>query len=260
MRTLIPCVHAIKHELGLVDLAGHAADNQRHQLELRRRELDLLAVDLDVLRQVVREAGDVQLVHHVVRHAVLLLHAGRELRVHEVQRHLHVDLLVLGDALEVHVLHAALVRVHVVRAQQDVLDLAVVAGRLAFGVLHPVARRPGEVDDDEVGPAVRVDVLGPAREHAAVVAETVLVVLVRLQLVRGPVRRFVPVLAVEHIDLAVLVHVADGDPLGPELRVQNGLFPGDLDLVGLRRGGRRRQRDRHAERGQWENQCESAHS
>ena len=57
-------------------------------------------VDLDELRQVLRQARDLELVHHVLttppapsRRAIL--------RVHEVQRHLHVDLLVLRHALEV---------------------------------------------------------------------------------------------------------------------------------------------------------------
>src|SRR5207237_341087 len=67
----------------------------------------------------------------------------------------------------------------------------------------------------------------------AVVAAPGAVVLGRLQLVRLPVVVLVPVLAVEHVDLAVLVDVRDGDALGPELRVQDGLLPGD------RLGGRR---------------------
>jgi hypothetical protein len=100
------------------------------------RQLQLLDVDrvadgemahvhLDERRQVVRQAGDVELVEHVVGDAALLLHAGRQLGVDEVQRHLHVDLLVLGDALKVDVLHVPLPGVHVERAQQHVLGLAV---------------------------------------------------------------------------------------------------------------------------------------
>src|SRR5207302_1428038 len=63
---------------------------------------DLAAeVDLDVFRQIIGQADDVELVEHVADDAALLLHAGGLLGVHEVQRHLHVDLLVLDHALEV---------------------------------------------------------------------------------------------------------------------------------------------------------------
>jgi hypothetical protein len=61
----------------------------------------------------------------VVHHAALLLHTRRGLGVHEVQRHLHVDLLVLRDTLEVDVLHLHLERVHVHRTQQHLLLAAV---------------------------------------------------------------------------------------------------------------------------------------
>ena len=55
---------------------------------------------------------------HVLHEAAGHLHAGRDLRVHEVQRHLHVDLLVRRDALEVRVQDQRLERVHLVVAQQ----------------------------------------------------------------------------------------------------------------------------------------------
>ena len=55
----------------------------------------------------------------------------------------------------------------------------------------------------------------------------------RLEFVRRPVGGFVPVLAVEDVDLPVLVHVRDGHALGPELAVEDGLLPGDFG------GGRR---------------------
>jgi len=42
----------------------------------------------------------------------------RDFRAHEVERHLHVDLLVSGHALEIDVLHLHLVGVHVDRAQK----------------------------------------------------------------------------------------------------------------------------------------------
>ena len=107
----------------------------------------LLEVDLDELRQVVREADDVELVQHVVDDAALLLHAGRLLGVDEVQRHLHVDLLVLGDALEVDVLHLRPERMHVHRAQQHLLLRAADVERQDRGVEALVpqveVQRPG---------------------------------------------------------------------------------------------------------------------
>ena len=108
--------------------------------QLQVQDVDRMAdgqlphVDLDEPRQVVRQAGDVELVEDVVRHPALLLHAGRRLGVDEVQRHLHVDLLVLGDALEVDVLHMPLPGVHVERAQQHVLGRAVELERQDRGV------------------------------------------------------------------------------------------------------------------------------
>src|SRR4029079_2987405 len=119
---------------------------------------------------------------------------------------------------------------------------------LALRVLHPVTRRAGEVDDDEVLPAVTVEVVAPAGERPAVIPQAVLVVHVRLHLVRFPVRRFVPELAVEDVDLTVLVHIPDGHAFGPELGIEYRLLPGDRFLVG-RFGVWRRGDDRGAGQG-----------
>ena len=78
----------------------------------------VLQVDLDEFRQVVRQALDLELVHHVRDDAAAGLHAGRDLRVHEVQRHVHVDLLVRVDALEVDVQDLLLPRMHLEVAQE----------------------------------------------------------------------------------------------------------------------------------------------
>ena len=106
---------------------------------------------------------------------------------------------------------------------------------VALGVLQPVARGAGEVDDDEVGPAVAVEVFGPAGEAMAVGAVAVVVVAEFADRVHLPVGRLVPRLAVEDVHLAVLVHVGDGDAFGAEDLVQDGLLPGD---VGGGDGGR----------------------
>ena len=95
----------------------------------RVRDGDLREIHLDELGQVRRQARDLDLVHHVVDYRAGLLYRRRDLGVQEVQRHLHVDLLVRAHALEVDVLHLRLPRVHVDRPQLDLLLLAVEAKR-----------------------------------------------------------------------------------------------------------------------------------
>ena len=70
----------------------------------------------------------------MARHTALLFHSGRKLRVHEVQRHLHVDLLVLGYTLEIDVRDLQLERVHVEGAQQHLLLAAFEVEREDGGV------------------------------------------------------------------------------------------------------------------------------
>jgi hypothetical protein len=82
-------------------------------------------VDLDELGQVGRQAGNIELGHHVVDHAGLELDRQRFLGVDIVQRHLHVQLGPGVHALEVDVQHLLLVRVHLHVAQQDPGLLAV---------------------------------------------------------------------------------------------------------------------------------------
>src|SRR6185369_16133075 len=98
--------------------------------KLERRKVQRMArlqareVHLDEFRQVLRKARDLELVHDVLDQAARDLHAGRDLGVDEVQRHAHVDLLVRGHALEVHVQDALLERMHLVIAQQHLSLLA----------------------------------------------------------------------------------------------------------------------------------------
>src|SRR5204862_1971518 len=107
-------------------------------------------------------------------------------------------------------------------AVPDFVLLPVAVG--PFGVLVPVARLAGEADDDDVLPAVAVEVLGPAAEALAVdVLVAVAVVLAGADLVHLPVGRLVPDLAVDDIQFAVLVDVHDGDALGAEGGVEDGL-------------------------------------
>src|SRR5206468_1687376 len=60
------------------------------------------------------------------------------------------------------------------------------------------------------------------------------VVLRWSNLVHLPRRRLVPHLAVEDVELAVLVDVGDGDALGAKRPVEDSLIPGDAGVVGER--------------------------
>ena len=81
-------------------------------------------VDLDELRQVLRQAGDVELGEHVRDDAARRLDGRRRLAV-EVQRHVDADRLVLVHALEVDVHDLLLERMPLHVTQQHLLRLAV---------------------------------------------------------------------------------------------------------------------------------------
>ena len=128
-------------------------------------------------------------------------------------------------------------------AQQVHVQRGLVAGRvpdnvllpmagLTLWVLQPVHRGTGEIDHDEVGEHVAVEVFRPAGEDLAVAAEAVAVVAGLLHLVGFPVRCFVPELADEDVHLAVLVDVGNGHAFGPELGIDDGLLPTDGRLLG----------------------------
>src|SRR5262249_61956331 len=119
--------------------------------------------------------------------------------------------------------------------QTDVLR-RLVAGAVPDGVLLPVALLPlrvlepvaggaGEVDHDQVRPAVPVEVVGPAAEAVAVAGGPVAVVAEFADLVHLPRRGLVPGLAGEDVHLAVPVDVGDGDALGAEGPVGLRLLP-----------------------------------
>src|SRR5690606_27347389 len=76
-------------------------------------------VDFNALRQVTRQAGDFQFGDRVNDHGCGQLHSGRDVGVHEVQRHLGGDALVLGHTLEVNVQNLLLVGVPLHGAQQN---------------------------------------------------------------------------------------------------------------------------------------------
>src|SRR5262249_1129930 len=113
----------------------------------------------------------------------------------------------------------------------------------ALGVLEPVARFARVADDDQVGVAVAVEILGPAGEAVTVVAQPVAAVAELADRVRLPIWVLVPRLAVEDVHLAVLVHVGDGRALGAEYLIEDGLLPGDAGVVLGVVGGGGRQAD-----------------
>ncbi len=66
-------------------------------------EFEVSDIDVEVLRQILRQAHDFDVGHQVRNLAAALLHADRDVLVQEVDRHVHADDLVLNDALQVHV-------------------------------------------------------------------------------------------------------------------------------------------------------------
>ena len=70
------------------------------------------------------QAGDIQVGHHVADLAAANLHAGRDVRIQEVQRHLDVHLLLFIHTLEVDMLNLLAERVHHEIAQQHGFLLA----------------------------------------------------------------------------------------------------------------------------------------
>src|SRR5262249_54924846 len=97
---------------------------------------------------------------------------------------------------------------------------------LVAGVLVPHARFAGVRNDDDIRPAVAIEVAGKTGKGFGVLLE-----LPRLLtpndmhfLEVGP---FVPDIADEDVHLAVLVEVGDADTLGAELLINDDFLPGD---------------------------------
>ena len=105
----------------------HASGQRNVRQALDVVDLHRRQVDLEELRQVLRQAHDLHEVQQVGNHAALRLHARRARRALEVQRDRHADVLVLQHALQVHVQDLVLRRMalHVLddRSLRLVLDL-----------------------------------------------------------------------------------------------------------------------------------------
>src|SRR5690606_39121016 len=110
-------------ELELRDL--HALGQHQARQVHGVAELELGQVDLDVQRQVGRQAADRHFGQLVHDHHVRGLARRRDVAVDEVQRHRHADRLVLVHALEVQVHDDLLVRMALHVTQQHLLHLAV---------------------------------------------------------------------------------------------------------------------------------------
>ena len=86
-------------------------------------DLQFRQVDFDVVGQVVRQATDIHLGKDVAHHTATGFYSRCNFGVHEVQRHLHVDLLVLRHALKVHVQDFQTPGMHLIVAQEHLLLL-----------------------------------------------------------------------------------------------------------------------------------------
>ena len=161
----------------------------------------------------------------------------------------HLAFVVLALGLPAHDQHALAV------AEQVGVERRLVAGavpdlvlgpvaRLALGVFVPVGGLAGEADDDLVGPAVAVDVVGPAGHALAVAVQAVAVIAGLADVVLVPGRGLVPGVADEDVDLAVLVDVGDRHALGAELALDHRLLPRDGRGLVVPMGGAHRQQDR----------------
>jgi hypothetical protein len=64
-------------------------------------EFEVSDIDVEILGQVLRQADDLDVVHEVRYLATALLHADRDVFVHEVDRHGHADDLVLDRSFRI---------------------------------------------------------------------------------------------------------------------------------------------------------------
>src|SRR5262249_6237694 len=95
------------------------------------------------------------------------------------------------------------------------------------------AMRSRHVDANLVGPSVVVDVGGEVDEAVAVTFGRVKL-FDRLNLMRRPVRRFIPKIASDHVCIAVAVDVRDRDAFRAEFAVERDLLEPNLSRWFLR--------------------------
>ena len=152
----------------------------------------------------------------------------------------HLAFVVLALGLPAHDEHAMAV------AEEVGIERRLVAGampdlvlgpmaRLALGVFVPERRHSRKTDHDLIDPAIAVDVVRPAG-HALAIAVQAIAVIARLaNVLLAPAWCFIPRVADQDVELAVLVHVADPHSLRAELALDDRFLPGDR-AVGFARG------------------------
>ena len=117
-------------------------------------DVELREIDGDELGQILRQARDIEIGDHVADDRAGHLHGGRALGVGEVQRHFHVNLAVLVDALEIDVQDLVLERVHLHVTQQHLGRLAVdahVQDRRVEGLVAQRVKKRVMVELDRLG-------------------------------------------------------------------------------------------------------------
>ena len=88
-----------------------------------------------------------------------------------------------------------------------------------------------KADDDQVGPAVVIDVGGKAGEALAVAGGPVAEIAGRADFVHRPIRGLVPNVAYQDVELAISIHVGDRDAFGAEHSINLRLLPSNGRLV-----------------------------
>src|SRR5262245_35055105 len=90
-----------------------------------------------------------------------------------------------------------------------------------------MAGRARKIDDDQVRPAVVIDVVRPASETMAITIRAIAVAAWFLNLVHLPVRRLVPDFAGKNVRPSVPIDVGYGHAFGAECFVDHGFLPGN---------------------------------
>ena len=82
-------------------------------------------IDCDEFRQLIRQAGNQKLCESVVNVSLINCNSRRFFFTDEMQRHIHADLFIGGNTLEIDVQNLWFVRMHLERTKQDTFGLAI---------------------------------------------------------------------------------------------------------------------------------------
>src|SRR5262249_9534148 len=103
--------------------------------------------------------------------------------------------------------------------------------RFPLRILIPMAGGSREANDNQVGPAVAVDVGRPAGKRVAVAGRAVPIAADRPDLVHLPVRRLIPNIARQNVQAAITVDVRDRDSLGVDPAIDDSFLPGNTGAL-----------------------------